>query len=64
MKVASRICNRKTYVDVPDNLELIAPAPVPVKPVFPILGVFRLKGQPRRDGSSMVRSCKASQSSV
>ena len=31
VKVASRICNRKTYVDVPDNLELIAPAPVPVK---------------------------------
>ena len=34
------------------------------KPVFPILGVFRLKGQPKRDGSIIVRSCKASQSPV
>ena len=25
------VFNRKTYVDVPNNLELIAPAPVPVK---------------------------------
>ena len=33
-------------------------------PVFPILGVFRLKGQPRRDGSIIVRSCKATQSPV
>ena len=33
-------------------------------PVFPILGVFRLKGQPKRDGSVIVRSCKASQSPV
>ena len=32
------------------------------KPTFPILGVFRLKGQPKRDGSIIVRSCKASQS--
>ena len=31
-------------------------------PGFPILGVFRLKGQPKRDGSIIVRSCKASQS--
>ena len=34
------------------------------KPVFPILGVFRLKGQPKRDGGIIVRSCKASQSPV
>ena len=33
-------------------------------PVFPILGVFRLKGQPKRDSGIIVRSCKASQSSV
>ena len=33
-------------------------------PVFPILGVFRLNGQPKRDGSIIVRSCKASQSPV
>ena len=33
-------------------------------PGFPILGVFRLKGQPKRDGSTIVRSCKASQSPV
>ena len=33
-------------------------------PGFPILGVFRLKGQPKRDGSIIVRSCKASQSPV
>ena len=35
-----------------------------VNPVFPILGVFRLKGQPKRDGSIIVRYCKASQSPV
>ena len=34
------------------------------EPVFPISGVFRLKGQPKRDGSIIVRSCKASQSPV
>ena len=34
------------------------------KPVFPILGVFRLNGQPKRDGSTIVRFCKASQSPV
>ena len=35
-----------------------------VKPGFPILGVFRLIGQPKRDSGSIVRSCKASQSPV
>ena len=34
------------------------------EPGFPILGVFRLKGQPNRDGSIIVRSCKATQSPV
>ena len=34
------------------------------RPIFPILGVFRLNGQPKRDGSIIVRSCKASQSPV
>ena len=34
------------------------------RPGFPILGVFRLKGQPKRDGSTIFRSCKASQSPV
>ena len=34
------------------------------QPVFPILGVFRLNGQPKRDGSTIVRFCKASQSPV
>ena len=34
------------------------------RPIFPILGVFRINGQPKRDGSIIVRSCKASQSSV
>ena len=34
------------------------------KPGFPILGVFRLNGQPKRDGSIIVRSCKATQSPV
>ena len=33
-------------------------------PGFPILAVFRLKGQPKRDGSIIVRSCKASQACV
>ena len=33
-------------------------------PGFPILGVFRLKGQSKRDGSIIVRSCKASLSPV
>ena len=32
----------------------------PYEPGFPILGVFRLKGQSKRDGSIIVRSCKAS----
>ena len=35
-----------------------------IDPGFPILAVFRLKGQPKRDGSIIVRSCKASQSPV
>ena len=35
-----------------------------INPVFPILGVFRLNGQPKRDGSTIVRFCKASQSPV
>ena len=30
----------------------------PNEPVFPILGVFRLKGQPKRDGSIIVRSAR------
>ena len=34
------------------------------EPVFPILGVFRLKGQSKREGSIIVRSCKATQSPV
>ena len=34
------------------------------RPGFPILGVFRLKGQSKRDGSIIVRSCKASLSPV
>ena len=34
------------------------------KPEFPILGVFRLNGQPKRDGSIIFRSCKAIQSPV
>ena len=29
-EVVSRICNRKTYVDVPDDLPLLSPTPVPV----------------------------------
>ena len=36
----------------------------PLPPGFPILGVFRLKGQSKRDGSIIVRSCKASLSPV
>ena len=35
-----------------------------MRPVFPILGVFRLTGQPQRAGGIIVRSCKASQSPV
>ena len=36
----------------------------PCRPGFPILGVFRLKGQPNRDGGMIFRSCKASQTPV
>ena len=36
----------------------------PSGPGYPILAVLRLKGQPKRDGSIIVRSCKASQSPV
>ena len=35
-----------------------------VKPVFPILGVFRLNGQPKRDDGMIFGSCKARQSPV
>ena len=35
-----------------------------IYPGFPILGVFRLKGQSKRDSGSIVRSCKASQSPI
>ena len=31
---------------------------------IPHMGVFRLKGQPKRDGSIIARSCKATQSPV
>ena len=34
------------------------------KPIFPILGVFRLKGQSKRDSGIIFRSCKAIQSPV
>ena len=34
------------------------------RPIFPILGVFWLIGQPKRDGSIIVRFCKARQSPV
>ena len=34
------------------------------RPIFPILGVFWLKGQPKRDDGIRFRSCKASQSPV
>ena len=34
------------------------------KPVFPILGVFRLNGQPKRDDGMIFGSCKARQSPV
>ena len=33
-------------------------------PVFPILGVFRLNGQSKRDDGIIFGSCKASQSPV
>ena len=33
-------------------------------PVFPILGVFRLNGQSKRDDGMIFGSCKASQSPV
>ena len=32
-----------------------------VKPIFPVLGVFRLKEQSKRDSGNTVRSCKAIQ---
>ena len=35
-----------------------------IKQGFPILGVFRLKGQPKRDDGMIFGSCKASQSPV
>ena len=46
----------------PTKIEDISPKPP--YPGFPILGVFRLKGQSKRDGSIIVRSCKASLSPV
>ena len=35
-----------------------------MKPGFPILGVFRLNGQPKRDNGMIFGSCKATQSPV
>ena len=35
-----------------------------IEPVFPISGVFWLKGQPKRDSGIRFKSCKASQSPV
>ena len=35
-----------------------------LKPGFPILGVFRLKGQSKRDSGMIFTSCKASQTPV
>ena len=35
-----------------------------IEPVFPIWAVSKLNGQPKRDSSSIVRFCKASQSPV
>ena len=58
------------YLDAPVGnlyesiLQFVGCAQKVCNPVFPILGVFRLKGQPKRDGSIIVRSCKASQSPV
>ena len=46
------------------------PGELPVRPYqaciprFPILGVFRLNGQPKRDDGMIFGSCKASQSPV
>ena len=46
-----------------ENIPMVEVDPM-LYPVFPILGVFRLNGQPKRDGSTIVRFCKASQSPV
>ena len=37
---------------------------MPFSPVFPILGVFRLNGQSKRDDGMIFGSCKARQSPV
>ena len=41
-----------------------SPQPGSVYTGIPHIGVFRLKGQSKRDSGSIVRSCKASQTPV
>ena len=48
----------------PAGTVLLCPSVPTPKPGIPILAIFRLKGQPKRDGSIIVRSCRASQSPV
>ena len=48
----------------PSRLGIETEDPPGIRPGFPILGVFRLKGQPKRDDGMIFGSCKASQTPV
>ena len=60
-----------TPTSTPTYTPTLAPTATPTStptstpsPIFPILGVFRLKGQSKRDSGIIFRSCKAIQSPV
>ena len=60
--VGYRRCVRANYYRL--QREAILAASGRSYPVFPILGVFRLNGQPKRDDGMIFGSCKARQSPV
>ena len=56
LEVQGRVAERRTLFESVDV--------EPIQPVFPILGAFRLNGQPKRDDGMIFGSYKASQSPV
>ena len=64
-----RLMDKSPYAEsnvssFPSRLGIETEDPPGIRPGFPILGVFRLKGQPKRDDGMIFGSCKASQTPV
>ena len=56
------IYGKYRHISTEDGMKIYdQPRDTWIEPGFPILAVFRFKGQPKRDGSIIVRYCKASQ---